>query len=204
MAEKYYIKQGDHYFAKTKLNNSFLTKNIADAWNVSDRNKAKQQLNALPKVIRGAGWKIENVDTSKTSGLSATEIFSEYTEIDLNGLLAQLDEITQKTQVFKNNKQWLVEKESVIDKKISDILHYLEFYPISASDGYMLSKQLQDLRRERRKIKNELHAISVISTGCAQIIDSSVQKSIRGMEDRKYTPRIKGNIFFEKQKQKMK
>lgn len=197
MVEKYYIKQGDYYFAKTKINNSFLTKDIANAWCASEYSKAAKQIDVLPKVVRMLKWKVEYVDVSKLSEVANQISFPEYTEVDLNGLLTQLDEITQKSKVITGNKQWLLEKESTIDKRISDILHYLEFYPISASDGYKLSKQLQDLRRERRQVKNELHAIGVINSGCAQIINSSVQNSIRGMEHRQYTPRIEKDIFLK-------
>lgn len=52
---------------------------------------------------------------------------------------------------------------STVDRKISDIEHFIEFTEQNACNGYKLYKQLKDLRKERRVLKDKLHIIRLIA-----------------------------------------
>ncbi len=70
-------------------------------------------------------------------------------------ILRCIDHI-QKT--FKRNS----ERESELDKQLCDLEHMLEFTPIDIQRGYKLAKQIQDIQRERRRIKNEIELLRIL------------------------------------------
>lgn len=88
---------------------------------------------------------------------------------------------------------------SKMDKEISDIRHYIEFYPLSASKGYQMAKLLKDHLIKRREIKNELDVmgkIQMMSVG--QISSGKGRKIIDKTLDKHYTPRVLNELFEEK------
>ena len=55
--------------------------------------------------------------------------------------------------------QKLREEQSIADIKQSDILHYIENHNLNASQSCKLIKQLKNVRKERREIKNEIDVV---------------------------------------------
>ena len=93
----------------------------------------------------------------------------------------------------------MLDEESNIDKQISDILHYIEFYNFSASDGYKLCKALKELRLRRKDIKNELDLIGIITTHtCNNIANGNTNKAIDNLGKRQYAPRVLNDLFVNK------
>ena len=136
-----------------------------------------------------------NVNVSNTAS-SNDKINSSYTEVDIDDLKKSINDLSEKLTTLKGNKEWLLDEESNIDKQISDILHYIEFYNFSASDGYKLCKALKDLRLRRRKIKNELELINIVNTQSLNNVASGQNnKAINGLDDKKYAPRILQELF---------
>lgn len=62
------------------------------------------------------------------------------------------------------NKAWVTngERQSEIDKMLCDLYHELEFTNIDIQRGYKLAKQIQDARRERRKLKDEMELLRIL------------------------------------------
>ena len=86
--------------------------------------------------------------------------------------------------------------QSEVDKEISDIMHFIEFYNFSASDGYKLCKALKDLRLRRRKIKNELELINIVNTqSLNNVASGQTNKAINGLDEKKYAPRVLQELF---------
>lgn len=85
---------------------------------------------------------------------------------------------------------------SNIELKQQDVLHHIENSIFSASSGYMLAKQLKDIRNERRKIKDELDAMKSLKTRIQQHKDTFIQanKAIIRIEEtskhKTYTNRV--------------
>ena len=112
------------------------------------------------------------------------------------GLKKSINDLSEKLTTLKGNKEWLLNEESNIDKQISDILHYIEFYTFSASDGYKLCKALKELRLRRREIKNELELINIISVHtCNNIANGNTSKAIEGLSNKQYAPRVLNDLF---------
>lgn len=80
------------------------------------------------------------------------------------------------------------------DMAISDLLHHLENYNFSASEGYCIAKQLQELRRERRHYKVEMEQLDVLTDILheALVVKAKIalERNLAHQSQRKYTPRV--------------
>ena len=106
-----------------------------------------------------------------------------------------LREISSFAEDLKYKEEKYRARISEIDKELTDIDHWVEFYPVSAYDGYRMTKMRKDRLIERRKIKDSLSEISIIRS----IKGGETLKSLKGIEDKKYTPRVLTDIFREKE-----
>lgn len=85
-----------------------------------------------------------------------------------------------------------------IECEICDIEHYIEFYNLNASDGYKAYKMLNEKRRIRRKIKNEMYIVKVVYENWLKKSDfSNIQRAVENIKKRRYTPRALPELFAE-------
>lgn len=88
---------------------------------------------------------------------------------------------------------------SQVDKEICDIMHYIEFNNLDATNGYKTYKMLKDCRLRRRKIKDDLEKVNIIIPAFEDKEFVGKLKTclnqIKGLEHRKYTPRILDELF---------
>lgn len=91
---------------------------------------------------------------------------------------------------------------SDVDKEICDLLHYLELNDLDDNEMLKASKMLQDARRRRREIKDEMERTAVM---CSTFLDKEfgikVHQSLEQMEHmkgRQYTPRKLSDLFEQK------
>lgn len=85
----------------------------------------------------------------------------------------------------------------IVDNTISDINHYIEWNTVSAATGYKLEARLHELLVKRRDIKDEQ---MIVETICDYKPDKNkdvqnILKVIKGLESRKYTPRMLNDLF---------
>lgn len=86
----------------------------------------------------------------------------------------------------KMDKGFATESLSICDRKVSDILHMIEFNEMSASDGYKMAKMLKDVLKERRVYKDFIYVSSLIS-GIS--MNPSIATSVSNMSERAYSPK---------------
>lgn len=88
---------------------------------------------------------------------------------------------------------------SDVDKEICDIMHYLELNELDDTDLIKASKMLQERRRHRREIKDEMEKTALMqSTFLDGTFGIKVQQSLAFMERmklRQYTPRKLNDLF---------
>ena len=113
-----------------------------------------------------------------------------------------IGELESLSQRIKNDFEVLRKKLSDQDKLISEKYHIIECANFNACEGYYLAKELQELLRQRRVIKDELNRMNTLSISLkAQKLDSNLnktkgnikkakQKNSEYKEDWKYTYRI--------------
>lgn len=113
------------------------------------------------------------------------------------------DKLEALSKEVKERKKELNSELSRIDKEISDIRHYIEFYPLSASNGYKMAKTLKDHLIKRRGIKNELdvmNRIQMMSVG--QVGSGKGRDIIDKVLDKRYTPRVLNELFEQPKERK--
>lgn len=92
--------------------------------------------------------------------------------------------INQKMSILK-------ETLSYCDRREQDLLHEAESSKYNVCEGYKYYKRLQDLRKERRKVKNEMKKIENLNM--MGITKNNIDKALRSAEKVgtvvRYTPR---------------
>ena len=73
-----------------------------------------------------------------------------------NKLLTRFEELSEAVE---NEYNKLSKLQSVYDKKLSAHYHKIEGAKFNAAEGFYLAKELQEILRQRRVIKTELHRI---------------------------------------------
>lgn len=108
------------------------------------------------------------------------------------------DDLEKLSIDIKKRGSELSSELSKVDKEITDIQHYIEFYPLSASNGYKMAKMLKDCFVKRRKIKDELEMLNRISSMNIGFIGSGKGRdAINKLFDKHYKPRILKELFSD-------
>ena len=185
----------------TNVDNKFtITGNIKKAAVFQTEQKAINVKNSLPKIVKRDTFYVKELSPEVEDKLveDANYVITGHTNRDdevVNKIKDMLKEISICENDLKYKEEEYRSRISEIDKELVDIDHWIEFYPVSAYDGYRMTKMRKDRLLERRKIKDSLSEISIIrSIGGGQRL-----KSLKGIEDKKYTPRILTDIFREKE-----
>lgn len=189
----YVITNGVLYISN-KYSNT--VKTLADAKIFEDKKTAENFFkNNISKPLKNIGFKIEECKC-KTVDSNVNTIT--YTDVDIEDFKSAINHLSNQLSAFKNNKKYLLDQESIVDKMISDVEHYIENNSFSAVDGYKLAKIIHHLRKIRRKVKDELVIISNIeSQDCNNIAKGNLLNSITGLDNRLFKPRVL-DILFEK------
>lgn len=173
------VTDGNRYIRDLTGSEITTDRNKAYIW--SSEESAQNFLNSSLSVLfkRQGGFHVESEKRCVTPMDSDTrelcvavlQILSEYKQIK-----EELDAAPQKL--------------SIIDKKLTDILHYVEMTDQNAANGYKLYKKIKELRVERRNVKRLINLRSVFN---AVTIDDSITKpivkTIENFEHEKYTSR---------------
>ena len=188
----YIIQCGDGYIARAKNSSPYVTTDIEKALVIDAENKAKNIMTSLPKIMRSKGTQLIYEEGSEL-------VNNQYVPVDMENIKELICNLSNQFKAMKGNKEWLIDMYSKVDQEISDILHYIEFFPFNACEGYKLAKGLKELRLKRRDIKNQLEAISIISQHtCNMLTDGKTNKALCNIENKQYTPRILKELFEEK------
>lgn len=190
----YIICNGDNYLRQNKKSQLKIVKDINQATRWDTAIKAN---NVCDNISRNKNFKDYNLHVKSIFNDDEIISIDNYKPIELNyNILDKVKEMYTFTRELEQRKMYLVEQLSKIDMEIVDIEHAAEFYNLNASQGYKLYKLLHDRRIERRKIKDELQVINLtLGTSINSNNMNNLEKSILGMDNRIYTPRINKELF---------
>jgi len=106
---------------------------------------------------------------------------------------------TYVTEALAGYRDSLVKAESDVDLKICDILHYIELYDTNLEEATSLVELLKECREHRRNVKDEIFRLDTfqrtVGTNANLIKAKEAIKCIKGLENRKYTPRKLSDLF---------
>ena len=202
----------------TSNNGNFCpVKKLVSAVHFNSEKAAKNIINnCIPKILRSNyNWKV--VLTSSLSNSNCNEDNSgiqnqidhvvaenvseelQYIPVRISEIKELVEDLSDKLSALKGNKEYLLQEESDVDKAISDVLHYIEFYTFDACSGYKLCKLLKELRLYRREIKNEIElSDNIFRHTCNNVAKGDTFNFIKGLENKKYKPRILCDLFDDK------
>ena len=182
----FYIANSDETkFVMINGNNKNLVNSITKAAKFNDRKEACNALVTLPKRLRGITLKVIEINPVVEGSAIKTMLNEKIKGIDEIGdaMKTTLDSL----QYIKNCKSFYQEEVSEYDKRIQVVLHDLEDIKFSASQGYKILKELQDIRKARRIAKNNLKIISLISDNTLKEINN-VSEYIDKIPNLRYNP----------------
>lgn len=160
--------------------------------------KAKAILsNCIPLKIRKL-CTLESVvqdDTSEKSYdyIQLSKTIFDSGEFDWINMCSSIGQFINQLPQYKSN---LEDQYKEVELEKTDLEHYIEFFNMNASQGYKAFKMLQDIRRKRRKIKDEIMIVDILIDSTMEDYTSGrVLKRINGLNERKYSPRILTELF---------
>ncbi len=120
---------------------------------------------------------------------------------DLSGVVWEeyISEFSRIISKIDRYKDELGTKMAETDKKICDVLHYIELCDTDESEAQDLVELIRVCRENRRKYKDEIYCVEMFkkNLGTDGIKAKAVEtiKAIRGMKKRKYTAREFAELF---------
>jgi len=106
---------------------------------------------------------------------------------DLNNIVNKIsDEGNKRSKDLSN-----------IDKELTDVYHYIEFSNFDVVRGYKAYKELQDVLKKRREIKNDLKLLSNLRAnipGLDKVNEACIISDI-DVNNQNYTPRVREDLF---------
>lgn len=94
----------------------------------------------------------KNSCTTDTHSMTSNAVAED--NLIITDLKSAFDSFNLLIDVVKNGKKHLPTELSKIDGQLQDLQHYIEFQDTNVVVGYKLTKKMQELRRERRCIKD--------------------------------------------------
>ena len=188
----------------TNINNRYtVTGNIKKASLFPTERKAFNVKESLPKTVKRSNtYYIRELTPDIEDGIIEDKDYVVTNHVSrgdesVDKIKEILHEIVQYEEDIINKEAEYRTRLSDIDKELVDIDHWIEFYPVSAYDGYRMTKMRKDRLLERRRIKDSLFEISIIRS--IKQKGGETLKTLNGIEDKKYTPRVLTDIFREKE-----
>lgn len=187
----YILCNNDNYFCQNKKNEMYIAHTMDEAKKWTAIEKANNVLRLLPKKFESYHLKVKYVSQeNKVINPPAKPTELEYDILD------KIKEISEFTKQIEERRLYLMEMIHTIDLEIVDIEHAAEFYNLNASQGYKLYKLLHDARNRRREYKDELEKINLsLGTSIRSTNMENLERSILGLDNRQYTPRINKELF---------
>ena len=188
----YIICNNDNYLKRDKKNHLSVVRNMQEAtkWDTVTKANNMRMINAK-KLCQHYNLQVKYVSQeNKVTNPVAKPIELGYDILD------KVKEISVFTKEIEERRLYLMEMVHHVDLEIVDIEHAAEFYTLNASQGYKLYKMLHDARIRRRTYKDELQKIDLsLGTSIRSTNMENLEKSIIGMEHRKYEPRVNTELF---------
>lgn len=195
----YIITNGTEYIMKDRKGKYVTIRNAAMADEFTKETAHKILHNQIAKRIR-ATMRIEKVDDGKTKELPETDTHSTVVEFEISDNIQvwidKLSDLNGLAVDANTRKNELTSQLTIVDKKLSDVLHYCEFTTLNACQGFKLYKMIRDLRQERRMIKNELEVVNfILGKKITDSVSEEAQKLIHNIQTKRYEPRILTELF---------
>lgn len=200
-----YNENGDVSFINTDKKHPQITKYIKQARVFENHNKGTVFISNLPKTMRiNKSWILQEIIVNGNNLELKNNIKPKHytVPITIDNTKKSIDyyedikNINLKIENLKVSLAELENQQKIIDLKINDYQHYIEFNKLSASLGYCAYSELRNLLIKRRSIKNEIARINVFLKSFNNDIDfCSMENKLQQIDNQRYSPRILFDLF---------
>lgn len=166
------------------------------------------------RIGKGRKSRFYRIETAALSPVGAAELSTQNCDIrentatmfegyhyDWEGMLSNLCYMSQHMTEYQAKLHGM---QSDVDQEISDIMHYLEFTDPGTDEMLKVSQMLQERRRKRREITDEIEKTNLIRDAFLdKSFETKVHQALGKMERmkaRQYTPRKLTDLFTQNQK----
>lgn len=163
---------------------------------------ANRRIGAGPKSSKYFATPVKDSENAETKNQDTKLVLYKGAEaydlssVDWEEYIATYTRIIEALPAYRES---LSQKLGETDKKISDILHYIELCDTEEDDAGKLVDLLRICRQNRRDYKDELYYTEMFqkNLGTSGIVGKANEalKAIRGLDNRKYTPRELAGLF---------
>ena len=200
-----------HYYKIGEKGNLVVAKDSDDA-NLFSLREANDRIGGGRKARFYSVLEVEIPDDAEDEPVYAAPEYDEikkptmYDDLqnDWEATLSKLCYMSSHIQEYQDNLNTML---SDVDKEICDLLHYLELNDLDDSEMLRASKMLQDRRRRRREIKDEMEKTAVIrSTFLDREFGIKVHQGLEQIEHMKgriYTPRRLSDLFDDQMRREV-
>lgn len=124
----------------------------------------------------------------------------DYNSIDISDICnGETDDILGEIEILSKKliccSSYLSNNLSLLDQKIGDLYHFIEFNDLNAVNGYKIYKKLQETLKERRLVKDKLFDIENLTTLINYSKVKDVKKKIQLNKNKEYKPRVLFELF---------
>ena len=182
-----------------------ITKYIKQARIFENHNKGSLFISNLPKTMRiNKSWILQEVIINNSNFELKNNMKPRHYDIPTvtDTIKKEVDyyedikKLNLKIEHLKVSLTELENQQKIIDLKINDYQHYIEFNKLSASLGYCAYSEFRNLLIERRNIKNEIARINVFLKSFNNDIDfCSMENKLQQIDNQRYSPRILFDLF---------
>lgn len=145
----------------------------------------------------------ESNEGDSTISSSVSMLTSLLRETATSSMSSNSEEFIKTVNSIISNYNYLISRKkslskelSIIDKKLIDLTHYIEFTELNACEGYKAYKLMHEITKQRREVKNELATIQSLTTLIPAQKVSSFNRYINKQSNKHYTPRILTELFI--------
>lgn len=182
------VKNNNEYYNIGSRTPAFFTTDIERATLFKTYEKAEARIKE--SKLRKCGDNITIIEHKQT-----VDIFTdcESPKYDIND---NVSDIFSFVSYLESRMSYLSSRLSILDKTITDIEHACEFYKLNVVQGYKLYKLMHENMNIRRQVKDEISKIQYIENSKLSVQSlNNLIKSIKGLDNRKYEPRVLEEIF---------
>lgn len=173
----------------------YITEDIAFARAWKKLEKANNVLRMMQQCKKFKNYHFEVKYCEQSTAKAQKQKTPEPIELDYD-VNQKLEEIAIFAKEIEKRKTYLYQLIHNAELELIDIDHAAEFQTLNAAQGYKLYKRLHDVCTKRREYKNEVQVIeNTLKTRINGCDLGNLEKSIAGLETRKYAPRINADLF---------
>lgn len=198
---QYVITDGSRFIYRNYVGKYVPTSSEAMADIFSKKQANSVFANQLPKALKSVFYvERHDIPPEQVKQVTNEEIQQNIANTDVSENIQKwLDKISELNGLINDatkRKDELNQQLSDVDKELSDIMHYIEFCNLNASQGYKAYKMVKDRRIKRRSIKNELVVVdAILDKKISDQIVGEMKKIIHSLDNRTYTPRVLNELF---------